>query len=152
MEGSSAQDVHVKMEDGLPRLGSGIDDEAISSFVESFLMSHLGGRRKDFPELMGMGDIRHGRPMLPGNDEDVGGGLGVDVAEGDPVFLFCDDVSGHLFTRDFAEDAIHTPPQKFFYNNVLGVFTPKRALSTFAPTSGGLHAPFLPVRSGVRLW
>ena len=41
--------------------------------------------------------------VLFGNDQDVGGRLGCDVAEGEAEFVFVDDVDGDFFAENFAE-------------------------------------------------
>ena len=42
--------------------------------------------------------------VLFGDDEDVGGGLGRNVAEGETEIIFVDDVRGDFFAEDFAEE------------------------------------------------
>ena len=44
--------------------------------------------------------------MFFGNDEDVGGGLGVDVFEGEDVVVFVNFFGGDFTAEDAAEEAV----------------------------------------------
>lgn len=39
-----------------------------------------------------------------GDDEEVGGGLRVDVFEGDADWIFVEDINGYFFADDFFKD------------------------------------------------
>jgi hypothetical protein len=72
--------------------------------------------------------------MFFGDDEDVGGGLRVDVFEGEDVVVFVDFFGGDFATEDAAEEAVGIG--HFLFTGVLALGNDSIAA---AGLSGGLN-------------
>jgi len=102
----------VEVLDCLATVGAGVDDEAVA-LGEVLLASDLACRVEEVAEggfvvLRGVGV---GGQVVFGDDEDVGGGLGIDVREGEGLLVFVDAGGGDFAGDDFAEEAGHKSRQ-----------------------------------------
>src|SRR5437016_3888146 len=87
-KGASANQMHVEMEDGLSGAGADVEDGAVS-LLNVALAGDLGGGEVAAADnfcVGGFSFFQSGK-MLLGNDEHVGGGLRVDVFEGENVVV-----------------------------------------------------------------
>lgn len=100
---SSGEEMHVEVRDRLAAIGAVVDDEA-----EAFgggVDAELGGDgtcgEEEVAEefLVFGGGFADAGDGLFGNDEDVSGGLRIDVFKGEAELVFVDDIG-----RDFAVD------------------------------------------------
>ncbi len=108
VHGAATEEVDVEVFDGLAAVGAGVDDEAVA-FGEVLLAGDLGGDEDQVAEHGGVvGDgVGERGEVVAGDDEDVGGGLGVDVGEGVGGFVLVDGGGGDFTVGDFAEEAGH---------------------------------------------
>ena len=96
----------MEVGDGFAAVGAVVDDDAEAVFGESFAMGNASGDLQKVAEEGGVfaggeGDAGDG---LAGDDEEVDGGLRGDVAEGDALVVFMDDVGGNLPGADFFKE------------------------------------------------
>jgi hypothetical protein len=107
----TAQQVRVRVRDGLTALPPGVEHDPVAAAVDA-----LGDR-----DLMRLADklveqaatrvrqCRHVRVMIPRDDQDVGGRLRVDVAEGDGPLSVKHDRGRDVAGRDRAKQTVrHT--------------------------------------------
>ena len=94
------------MVDGLAAVAAGVDDAAIATGGKAFALGYLPGDHQQVSEQVPvfLGGGLNAWQSLPGNYEDVNGGLGIDVAEGETEPVLVDDVRGYFPADDFAED------------------------------------------------
>ena len=87
-------------------IGSVVDDEAISCFVELALSCDTlrGGKKIGKDQMVLGGNGAMAGVMLFGDEKDVGRGLGSDVAEGKDVIVFVEDVGLSFPVDDLFED------------------------------------------------
>jgi len=85
-----------------------IDDEAIPSLLKADQRGYLGGFEQQVSEhgLILAGGFRDARQRLAGDDEDVDGGLWLDVAEGHHEIVFVDDAGRDFAVTDLLEDGL----------------------------------------------
>lgn len=104
---TTAQNVQVKMADGLSAVVSGVDGDAVT-VDQTLLLRDLVGRGKQMSEELrvGCGAVRERRDVLLWNDEDVRRGLRMDVGKGEDVVIFVKLSDGNGATRNFAEETI----------------------------------------------
>ena len=105
---AAAEEVDVEVVDGLAAVGAGVDDEAVA-VGEVLPAGDFAGCVEEVAEggfvvLRGVGV---GGQVVFGDDEDVGGGLGIDVREGEGLLVFVDAGGGDFAGDDFAEEAGH---------------------------------------------
>lgn len=104
----SAEDVDVKMIDGLASIWSGVYDEAVAA-LQPGGPRKLGGYRHKPPQQLGVvlagGGV--GFDVGFGDEQQVDGRLRVDVRERKRVLVFVDSPGWNLPAHDFAEYAIH---------------------------------------------
>ena len=98
----------MEVVDGLAAVGAGVDDQAVT-VGEVLGAGDFAGGVEELAEdggivLCGVG--MRGEVVL-GDDEDVRGGLGVDVREGEGVLVFVEAGDGDFAGDDFAEEAGH---------------------------------------------
>jgi hypothetical protein len=98
--------MEVKMGDGFAAIGAIIDDESIASFFELAQASDLlGGDEEMSEEGMSFGgDGAVAGVMFFWDDENVDGGLGGKITEGEDVIIFVKDVGGEFAVDDPLED------------------------------------------------
>ena len=98
---TSTQKMKMKVGDSFPAVRSVVDDEAVAGLVEFELAGNFLGGGEEMAEdgvvFGGYGGVAG--VVLFGDEDDVDGSLGGDVAEGEDVVVLIDDVG-----RDFAVD------------------------------------------------
>ena len=107
-EGAVAEQVDVKMIDGLAAVGAGVDDHAIA-VGEAFGTCDFGCGPEEMAEeffVVGVG-FGEGDDVLAGGDEDVDRGLRMDVGEGVALAVLVDGGGGDGAVDDLAEEAGH---------------------------------------------
>jgi len=105
-EFAAGEEVEVEMWDFLAGVAAVVEDEAVATFDKAELLGDGGGFYQKMAEdgvVIGRG-IFEGGDRFAGDDEDVGGRHGFDVAEGDDVFVFVDDGGGDFFVADALEE------------------------------------------------
>jgi len=104
---ATADQVNVKMEDGLSRAGADVENGAISLF-DVALASDVGGGKVAVPDDFRVGGLCLLQPgkMLFRNDENVRRGLGIHIFEGEDIFVFVNLLSGNFAAKDAAEQAV----------------------------------------------
>jgi hypothetical protein len=97
----------VEVEDRLSGAGADVEDGAVA-LLDVALASDLGGGEvaaaDDFG-IGGLGFFESGK-MFFGDDEDVSGGLRVDVFEGEDLVVFVNLLGGDFAGDDAAEEAV----------------------------------------------
>ena len=96
------------MVDGLAAVGAGVDDYSIA-LGEAFGAGDLGCGPEEMAEeffVVGVG-FGEGDDVLARGDEDVDGGLGMDVGEGVALVVLVDGGGGDGAVDDLAEEAAH---------------------------------------------
>jgi len=108
---AAAQQVEVEVFDGLAAVVAGVNDYSVASGVfgqaQAGLLGDFGGGGEEVAEegcVVGGGFGQRGE-VLFGDDEDVGGGLGVDVGEGEDLVVFVEPGYWDGVGDDFAEQA-----------------------------------------------
>jgi len=105
---ASSEKMEMKMGDCFPPVRSVIDDQAVTRFVQLELPAHVLcgceelaengavlGRNRSMPSMVFFWD-----------NQDVNGGLGGGIAEGNGMIILIDDVSGHLAIDDALENRL----------------------------------------------
>jgi hypothetical protein len=97
----------VEVEDGLSGAGAHVEDGAVSLF-DVALAGDVGGGEVAAADEFGVGGfgLFQSDKMFFGDDEDVGGGLRVDVFEGEDVVVFEYFFGGNFAAEDAAEEAV----------------------------------------------
>jgi hypothetical protein len=99
--------VDVEVEYGLSGAGADVEDGAVS-LLDVALAGDVGGGKvaaaDDFC-VGGLGLFESGK-MFFGDDQDVSGGLRVDVFEGEDVVVVVDFFGGNFAAEDAAEEAV----------------------------------------------
>jgi hypothetical protein len=99
--------VDVEVEDGLAGAGADVEDGAVS-LLDVALAGDVGGGEVAAADDFGVGGLglfQSGKMFL-GNDENVCGGLRVDVFEGEDVVVLVNFLGGDFAAEDAAEEAI----------------------------------------------
>jgi len=98
----------VEVVDGLAAIGAGVDDQAVA-VGEVLGAGDFAGGVEELAEDAGvvLGGVGVRGEVVLGDDEDVRGGLGVDVREGEGVLVFVEAGDGDFAGDDFAEEAGH---------------------------------------------
>ena len=94
------------MEDALSAMFTGIDYGAVAVFEIEFL-GDMGDHLEEVSGEAGVfgGEIIEGDEWFFGYEEDVDGGLGIDIMEGEAELVFVDDIGGDFAVDDFLEDS-----------------------------------------------
>jgi len=102
-----AQQMHMEVEDGLSGAGADVEDGAVSVF-DVPLAGDLRGDEVAAANDFCVGDLGlfQTRKMFPGNDENMGGRLRMNIFEGEHVIVFVNLFRGKLAADDAAEKAI----------------------------------------------
>ncbi len=103
MQRAATQDVQVDVLDGLAAVSSGIDDDAMAFW--NVLFGESGGDVEEMAEEVG-GDLGDVGKVVFGNDQEVGGGLGVDVREREGAVVLVEGLDGDFALGDLAEEAV----------------------------------------------
>ena len=102
----AAEHVDVQVRDGLAPIGAVIDRDAETGVADAFLAGDGSSGEQEVAQKgsvfrFGFADAwDHGFRY----DEEMGGRLGVDVAEGDALIILVDDLRGNLAGDDALED------------------------------------------------
>ena len=97
----------MEVEDGLSGAGADVEDGAVA-LLEVALAGDVGGGEvaaADEFSVGGFGFFQTGK-MFFGNDQNVRGGLRVDVFEGEDVFVLVNFLRGDFAAEDAAEEAV----------------------------------------------
>lgn len=104
---AAAEQVEVKMVDGLAAVLTGVDDDTIA-LVEPVHACELGCGREQMAEKRGL--FRRGLGLrgdvLLGDDEQVGPSLRLDVRKPDAEFVFVHTVRRDLSIQDLAKQTV----------------------------------------------
>ena len=99
VHGAAAEDMQMQMVDGLATFRSRIHDNA-KAFGEAFFRQLCGDQREMAQHfLVRFGGVGERVDVLFGDDEEVGGRLGMDVLKGDGILIF-EDLFGGNFSGD----------------------------------------------------
>jgi hypothetical protein len=99
--------MNVQMEYGLSPIAAGVDDGAIAVGESELLGDRLHFNHQVPHEgMIGGGDFRQAGNGLFGDQEDMGGGLGVDVPEGKAQIIFINNVSGDFPADDLGKQGV----------------------------------------------
>jgi len=92
---------------GLAAVFAGVDDDAVAA-GELFLAGDVCGGGEEVAEDLAVlgGGVGVRDDVVLGDEQQVGGRLGVDVREADGVGVFVDLCGGDLAAYDFAEEAV----------------------------------------------
>jgi hypothetical protein len=95
----------VDVEYGLTRVRSGVDHHAVATLQKPLFPSQLPGSQEEGPHELGVGllKVRDTREMLPGDDENVGRRLRVNVPKGKEIGGLEDDLRRDVTLRDATE-------------------------------------------------
>jgi len=102
----------------LPAVLAGIDDDAITTLIESLGGSDLGQRDKQVPEKLPVAllDVSQAGDMPVRDDEDMDRRDGVDILKRRHravlIHLFTGDLPGHDTTKDTILFHSHPPPRR----------------------------------------
>jgi hypothetical protein len=131
----------VEVEDGLSGTGADVEDGAVA-LLDVALAGDLGGGQVAAADQFGVGGLGlfQSGNMFFGNDEDVGGGLRVDVFEGENVVVLVDFLGGNFAAQNAAEQAVGIGHVRFI----------RPAHLTETITHQGWSGSDLPWLSGVR--
>jgi len=102
----------MEMGDGFSAVGSVVDDKAVAGLIELELAGDFLGGGKEMAKdgMIFRGDSGVAGVVLFGNQQDVDGGLGGDIAEGEDVIILIDDVGFGLTVDDPFEDCFGHGP------------------------------------------
>jgi hypothetical protein len=98
----------VEVEDLLPRITPVVDPDGVTTFRDTGLLGY-GARHLEealdhavgkVPDLLQVGDV------LPGDDEEMDGGLAIYVSEGQHIVLVVDHLGVYFPSRYFTEYAV----------------------------------------------
>ena len=95
----------MEVGDGFAAVGTVINDEAVAGGGYVFAAGDVGGGEEEVSKealIIALGVSNAGDGFF-GNDKDVDRGLGGDVAEGEALVIFEDDVGGDFARDDFFE-------------------------------------------------
>jgi hypothetical protein len=108
---SSPENVKVDVEDILSRISGRVEDDSVSTFLDSLFLCYLPCLDQDVSEkvLILCGDVVQGGVMLLGDEQDMNGCLRIYVVESKDPIVFIHDFCWNLFVDDFTEYAfIHS--------------------------------------------
>ena len=98
----------MEVEHRLPAVLAVVRDQAITGALQTFTAGEVPGDEEEPAEQRGIVHVGvpHGPDVAPRDQQDVHGGLRVDVPEGDDVVVLVDDVRRDLSSGDLAEQAV----------------------------------------------
>jgi len=96
------------MVNGLSPIPVAVHNQPVPLFGEPELPGQVVRRQNKLPDQGGgLGrQIRHPLDVDFWNQDQMGGGLGVDIVKSQEIVLFADDPRGDLLLGDFTEDAV----------------------------------------------
>src|SRR6266702_3370904 len=162
---ASTEQVKVQMKDGLPGIWAVVRYDTVASLIQTQLMGQFRGNREDAGKqgtIFGC-QVCQGVDVTPGNEQDMGGCLRVDVCECDDILVLIDDFTRYL-TRCYSAEKtmIHTLPFRLCMDGFEAWYTTPRnrpytsyyfsiasspSLATVATFSSGVSmvVPIVPV-------
>ena len=108
---SSPENVKVDVEDILSRISGRVEDDSVSTFLDSLFLCYLPCLDQDVSEklLVLFRDVVQGGVMLLGDEQDMNGGLRIYVVESKDPIVFIHDFRRNLFVYDFTKNTfIHS--------------------------------------------
>jgi hypothetical protein len=107
-EPATPEEVDVGVAHRLPALDSRVGHEAMTGGIDTLLAGDQGSQGEEFTGQPRVG-LRHGGhvvEVLGGDDQDMDGGLGINVAEGDGPVAAGNDIRWDIARHDRAEEAV----------------------------------------------
>ena len=100
--------MEMKIGDCFPPVGSVIDDQAVTRFVQLELTAHALRSGEELAENRAVLGRNGSVPSMVffRDNQDMNGGLRGGIAEGNGVIILKDDVSGHLAIDDALENRL----------------------------------------------
>jgi len=101
----------MQMVNLLSTLGAGVGNQPKTTLrvgVHALLQGQFGGEQQHAPQqrLVLGADLRHGRNVQFGDDEEMDRRPRVDIVKGKNLFVFIDFFARYLAGNDFAKDAV----------------------------------------------
>ena len=98
----------MEMRDGFAGVGAVVDDETVAVFVEAELARDVGCFQEEMSEdgVIFSGGFVDAWNRFARDDEDVARRGGADVAKGEHLIIFVNDVSGDFAVGDFLEQRL----------------------------------------------
>ena len=106
-EGAAAEQMHMKVIDGLAAVAAGVNDETVA-VIQALFPGEGAGLGKQGAEEGGVFRQRVGvgRNVALGDEQDVGRGLGVNVSESEDIGGFMQALDGDHARDDLAKKAV----------------------------------------------
>ena len=106
LELSTSKKVEMEVGNGFATVGAVVDDDAEAIFGVALLAGNVANLKEEVPEkvlviLLGEGNTGE---RLFGNEEEMNGRLGRDVAEAEALVIFVNNVGGNFTGDDFFEE------------------------------------------------
>tara|TARA_B100001750_G_scaffold247356_2_gene272822 strand:- start:614 stop:922 length:309 start_codon:yes stop_codon:yes gene_type:complete len=97
--------MHMEMENGLPSVGTAINDQPVSAAIETnFLCDTIGGSRKLAHNSIYVGSkFGYSFNMISRDNEDMYRSRWFNIIESDTIFVFVDEFSWYCTSNDIAE-------------------------------------------------
>jgi hypothetical protein len=107
-EGTPTEQVQMDVKDFLARVSPTVQDEPVSRLVDPIFLSEPGGHPDHAAKrrLVRFGHVGDGRNRLVGDDENVGGRLGLDIPERRHQLVLIDKIGGNLPADDLRENRV----------------------------------------------
>ena len=111
MHDAAAEQVQMKMLDGLAAVVSCVDDGAVT-FVEALLAGDFSDCREQMAQQRRVfwGGVGERGDVLARYDQDMHGRVRMNVGEGDALVVFVHASGGDGAIDDFAEETVHSFP------------------------------------------
>ena len=125
--------MHVK--NFLARVGPTVQDEPISRLVDPLFLSEPGGHQDHAAKrrLVRFGHVGDGRNRLVGDDENVGGCLGLDIPERRNQIVLIDEIGGNFpadYLRENRVRQLEHRPAYVWLGGRLGVAMPMKSMQS----------------------
>jgi len=136
---AAAEQMEVKMIDGLAAVFAGVDDDTIA-FAEAFVAGNRGGCIQEMAEQVAVvsGCVVERGEVFTGNDENVDRRDRMNVGEGVAELVLVDGSGGNGTFGDLAEDAGHGVTSRASGERVPGYCWRSLGGSGIAEISGGI--------------
>ena len=92
----------------LPRFRPAVDGHPVAAFGNALLSGHPVGHLYHLPNErhFGVGHVRQGGDMFPGDDQQMHGGYWVDIVENDDIFVLVKEFRGYFPADYLAENTV----------------------------------------------